>query len=264
MFFIVLMLTGCGEVVGNETGCVPTSSNDYELHNTVDENCDGVIETDADGDGAISVTTGGTDCDDTIAAIHPGAVEVCDDVDNNCDGNIDESSAVDAITWYADEDGDGYGSDVVIVISCHEPGIGFASVGGDCNDADATTNPGVDSDADGYTNCTDCNDADAAINPGAVEVCDNVDNDCDREIDQDAEDGETWFPDKDGDGWGSDYPEDGYVRICAPATDGYTVVNGDCNDADATINPGAVETCDSTIDNDCDGAVGSEDPTCTP
>jgi hypothetical protein len=52
-----------------------------------------------------------TDCDDTNAAIHPEADEICDSVDNDCDGAIDEADAVDASTWYADADGDGYGQE---------------------------------------------------------------------------------------------------------------------------------------------------------
>ena len=60
--------------------------------------------TDADGDGF-----GRTDCDDTDSSIYPGATEYCDGVDNNCDGTIDESTAVGASTWYRDSDNDNYG-----------------------------------------------------------------------------------------------------------------------------------------------------------
>ncbi|HND33989.1 MAG TPA: MopE-related protein, partial [Myxococcota bacterium] len=49
-----------------------------------------------------------TDCDDGAAAAFPGAPETCDGLDNNCDGTIDESSAIDAGIWYADGDGDGF------------------------------------------------------------------------------------------------------------------------------------------------------------
>ena len=64
--------------------------------------------TDADGDGFTD-----TDCDDSDASVYPGATETCDGVDNNCNGTIDEASAVDALTWYEDADGDGYGQSVI-------------------------------------------------------------------------------------------------------------------------------------------------------
>jgi hypothetical protein len=49
------------------------------------------------------------DCDDSDAALNPGAEEICDGVDNDCDGTTDEDDAVDASVWYPDADGDGYG-----------------------------------------------------------------------------------------------------------------------------------------------------------
>jgi hypothetical protein len=61
--------------------------------------------TDEDGDGF----TSDVDCDDTLADVNPDAPEICDGVDNDCDGQIDGASATDASTWYADTDGDGYG-----------------------------------------------------------------------------------------------------------------------------------------------------------
>jgi hypothetical protein len=69
----------------------------------VDQNCDG-NDADQDGDGYEI----GFDCNDTDVSISPAAVEVCDGVDNDCDGSID-SGAVDEAIWYADVDGDGYG-----------------------------------------------------------------------------------------------------------------------------------------------------------
>ena len=75
------------------------------------------------------------DCDDSNDAIGPLANEVCDDVDNNCDGDVDEDSAIDASDWYADTDGDGYGVDTDVVTACEQPD-GYVDVDGDCRPDD--------------------------------------------------------------------------------------------------------------------------------
>ena len=135
-------------------------------------------EPDADGDGYDALTCGGTDCDDDNAAVYPDAAEVCDEVDNDCDGSIDEDDAVDAATWYADGDGDGFGDPEAEAVSCTAPT-------GHIDDA------------------TDCNDADASISPGVDEVCDDVDNDCDGTIDEDdASDAATWYAEAETEGYG--------------------------------------------------------------
>lgn len=79
--------------------------------------------------------TGGIDCDDNNASIHPGAVDVCDGVDNNCDGRIDENSP----TWYRDGDGDGFGDPNNTVKNCTKP-LGYVSNHDDCNDSNANIN----------------------------------------------------------------------------------------------------------------------------
>ena len=105
---------------------------------------------DADGDGF----AGDDDCDDSDPDIHPDADEVCDTVDNNCDGVIDEDSAVDAPAWYPDSDGDGYGATAGGVVSCSAP-EGYIDSGGDSDDGNT------------------------AVYPGAIELCDGVQNDSD-------------------------------------------------------------------------------------
>ena len=148
-----------------------------EVCDGVDNNCvDGVDEgvtsswyVDADGDGfgdAAAVTEAcdqppgavptGTDCDDTDASVYPSATEICDGVDNNCDGQADEGLAS---TWYPDADGDGFGDTDAGEALC-EPPDGWVQVGNDCDDADGS------------------------VFPGAAEVCNGEDEDCDGEIDE--------------------------------------------------------------------------------
>jgi hypothetical protein len=100
---------------------------------------------DADGDG-FGVQE---DCDDTDSTIHPDADEICDGVDNNCDGTVDEDSATDATTWFTDADGDGYGDDAATTSACSQP-VGTSTLGGDCDDADPAFHPGARED-----DCTD-------------------------------------------------------------------------------------------------------------
>ena len=189
---------------------------------------------DKDADGAIICGGGGPqDCDDTDGSIYPGAPELCDGKDNNCNGEIDEPGAEGETRWYADTDGDGYGDPDNSIVSCEQP--------------------------DGYVaDNTDCDDTNEAVNPGAIEICNGIDDDCDGIIDADAAEATTWYVDTDGDGYG-DTP----VTDCKQPT-GTVPEGGDCDDADASVHPGADEVCDDEIDNDCDGLVDSEDDGCIP
>jgi len=160
-----------------------------------------------------------TDCNDADAAIHPGAAEVCDSVDNDCDGTIDEGVGA---TYYADVDGDTYGNASSSMLACSLPA--------------------------GYvTNATDCNDASASIHPGATEVCDSVDNDCDGSIDEGVT--TTYYQDADGDAYGNALVS----SAACSAPSGYVADNTDCDDTDATVHPGATEVAYDGKDNDCDG-----------
>jgi hypothetical protein len=137
-----------------------------EVCNGADDDCDGETDEngaigatayypDVDGDGygdidgevlACVMPTGyipfGGDCDDGDAAVNPAADEVCNGVDDNCDGVTDESTATDALTFYRDADGDGYGDPGDTVLACAAPS-GYVADGGDCDDTDAAVRPGA-------------------------------------------------------------------------------------------------------------------------
>jgi len=224
---------------------------------------------DEDGDG-FSVLD---DCDDTNAAVSPSAVELCNGLDDDCDGVIDNSTATDATTWYADGDRDGFGADDLTQPACAQP-IGFVDVGGDCNDIDASSYPSApeldcadpvdhncdgsagyaDIDKDGAPACEDCDDANADVFPGAPEACNGVDDDCDGATDEAGASGETrWYADADADTQGDPLSS---LSACDAPT-GYVSTATDCDDQDATAFVGGVEVCDQA-DNDCNGKVDDD------
>ncbi len=166
-----------------------------------------------------------TDCDDTLASIHPGAVEQCNQVDDDCDLAVDEDTAV--VRFYRDADGDGAGDLEQVVEACVRP-EGYVALGDDCDD----TNP--------------------YVNPDAPEVCNGYDDDCDEDVDLDDSSLDlaqaTWYLDDDGDQYGRD---DRTELSCDPVV-GHVQVGGDCNDGNVDIHPGADEVCND-VDDDCNG-----------
>ncbi|MEM9192007.1 MAG: putative metal-binding motif-containing protein [Myxococcota bacterium] len=227
-----------------------------ERCNMIDDDCDGIIDEacggvacmtdaecrpgescvrnvctagmgiDADGDGFFA----GMDCDDADPTVFPGARELCDMRDNDCNGMID----------------DGCGSACMVDADCRR---GETCVMNVCTPGGM----GSDRDGDGFPAGVDCDDADPSVFPGARELCDGRDNDCNGVIDDGC--GGSCMVDADcpmgqaclmnvcsSTGMGTDADGDGFVAGL------------DCDDFNATVFPGAPELCDM-LDNDCNGAI---------
>lgn len=176
------------------------------------------------------------DCDDGDPAVHPGAPELCNDRDDDCDGEIDGATAEGAVHWYRDLDADGAGDPRRFVIACAAP-------------------PGFVARPD------DCEDASPLRGPGQAEVCDFVDNDCDGRVDLGAVDATTWYLDADADGFGD--PETA-EEACEAPSPSYVTDDRDCDDTVASAYPGssALETPGDGIDTDCDGVDACTDLDC--
>ena len=178
----------------------------------VDEGVETPYYVDNDGDGygdpnqimmgctvGNGLSSNADDCDDTDPLAWSSAPEVCDGVDNDCDGVVDGPNVTTTLTWYADGDADGYGDLNSTVSSC--------------------------SPVQGYVlNADDCDDSSSIVFPGADEICNNLDDDCDAIVDNNPIDG-TLYADVDGDSYGdanntitSCLPVVGYVSVIKTVT----------------------------------------------
>ncbi|MCY7411284.1 MAG: T9SS type A sorting domain-containing protein, partial [Chitinophagales bacterium] len=167
-----------------------------------------------------------TDCNDANASIKPGATELCNSIDDDCDNLIDEG--LPQFTYYLDGDNDGYGKSTSSTSTCSStPPSGYVA------------------------NSTDCNDANASIKPGATELCNSIDDDCDNLVDEGLPQF-TYYADADGDTYGNLNSSTTTCLTSPPI--GYVSNSGDCNDASSVVNPGATEICNS-IDDDCDNLI---------
>lgn len=226
-----------------------------ERCNGLDDDCDGVtdppgsygcqpffLDHDTDKWGALeasqclceprhpysAVVTG--DCDDEDPTRHPAALEACNGRDDNCNGQVDEWTYD---TCYRDNDGDGWGS-LEAISSCDCP-QGWVPISGDCNDWNAS------------------------VQPDASEVCNGLDDDCDGLADEGLPT-ITVYLDNDG---------DGFPTSNAPTLEACSVPFGfalprdldndggtdwDCDDANISVHPQAVEVCNQRDDN-CDGST---------
>ena len=157
------------------------------------------------------------DCEPKNPEVSTWATEICDDIDNNCNFQIDEEGAIGCIPYYQDQDMDGFG--VFETTKCL------------CAATDTWTS----------IKWGDCADTDPNLSPGATEVCDDKDNDCDGVQDEGC--------DEDGDGFCNIHIETiGFPTICPFGP-------GDCYDGSPAVNPGALEDPGDGVDNDCDGEI---------
>jgi len=290
--------------------------------NGLDDNCSGVQDeedaqgcvpyySDPDGDGygasdqaclcgpsQTYVTAKGGDCKPQDPEISPGAVEICNGIDDDCKNGADEAGAKGCVTYYADKDGDGIGDTALSKCLCKPAAPYTATAKGDCDDTKVEAKPGAAEVCDGFDNdcngkideqgsdgckiffidkdgdkfgaaasaaclCAlegeynvakggDCDDTDKAIYPGAIEFCDGIDNNCNNNVDEENAIGcIKYLKDSDKDGFGAS----GVSKCLCKSAYPYTAdQGGDCNDDVATIKPNALETCDA-IDNNCDGAT---------
>ena len=234
--------------VTNNTDCNDNNLNQNaasaEICNGEDDDCDGTIDNglvfldyyadnDSDGFGAGAATnscvdlgagyvTNNNDCNNVNPSINPNATEICNSIDDNCDGQIDEG--ITFTTYYQDFDNDGFGTGDAVT-SCTNPGAGWV------------------------TNNTDCDDTNGNTFPGATELCNTIDDNCDGQTDEGVQ--TVYFIDNDGDTYGN--PSVSILACTQPI--GYTPDDTDCNDTDASINPGAEDIGGNGIDENCDGEI---------
>ncbi len=239
------------------------------LGDSLDSNCDGHDGTDNDGDGFASINSEGSDCDDGEPLTFPGNIELCDGIDNDCSGAVDE----------------GFDQDQDAVTSCGPDGQPDTA-DDDCDDADPSVHPEapercdlrdndcdgsqpvdeVDGDGDGDPACSDCDDSDSTQNSldldadgysicGADGIPGNGDEDCDDQ--QPAS--HPGAPDQ----WGDlqDTDCDGTDGIDLDGDTWAVNANGpqqDCNDADPASFPGAADPWGDANDSNCDGMDGED------
>ena len=312
-----------GDGTPNAADCGPldlaVSPSATEVCNGKDDDCDGetdeagasgcvvrYVDADKDGFGAGTTAAAGSclckatgdwtatlsgDCADDNKAVFPGAKEQCNDVDDDCDGVVDEG---------CDDDGDGWCDKTMVAVGL--PKVCTQGLA-DCDDAAAAVSPGakeqcgnqIDDDCDGTTDsglnavscaqfyidadkdgaggkatqclcaaaglyqastATDCDDGDAAVNPAATEICGNQqDDNCDGSQDEpDAKGCVAHWHDGDKDGFGGGKP----ACLCGPSATHGATKGGDCADTDASVAPNAKESCNGKDDN-CDGKTDEQD-----
>lgn len=230
------------------------------------------------------------DCNDLTAAINPAITEICNSIDDNCNGLTDDELAY--VLFFADADEDGYGDLLNDSISCMIF-TGYVLDSTDCDDFNELINPSAydicnnvdencnglidddaifttyyfDLDEDGFGNLlidtfacnlvtgyisdsTDCNDSNILIFPTAAEICNTFDDNCNITIDEGLPE-YTLYLDYDLDEYGN---ANIFINTCFTSITGYVNDSTDCSDSLPTVHPGAVEICDF-LDNNCNGMI---------
>lgn len=245
------------------------------------------LDSDKDGEGDLNYSVSNCsqpsgylnnyyDCDDSNSAINTKASEICNEIDDNCNGEVDEGVK---ILFFIDSDEDGFGVPEESYLACTVP-EGFSVYDNDCNDTNSEINPGaeeicdnIDNDCSGFVDedltrpygTTDIGECQYGVEECSFgswyitvpstgpsdEVCDGLDNNCDGEVDENVM--TMFYPDFDDDGFGDIL----IVTQACSAPERYVESSGDCNDGDFNINPGMEEICDG-IDNNCDGFIDED------
>ena len=245
-------------------------------YDDVDSACDGdTYEFDADEDGyddSENPDRGGStgqDCDDAEASTYPNASELCDDVDSDCDDDLNDINSTGCTTYYYDGDLDGYG-DVASSEACycepHATNLYTSTTNDDCDDSTNDDHPGAtehiadgdDEDCDGFDTCYVDADKDSyGDEDGSTVVssdlsCKKNRGEANDTEDCDDSDSDTYpgaataasttacMNDDDGDGYGDD------------TVSGSVVAGTDCDDTTAAVNPGETDTVANGVDDDCD------------
>lgn len=168
------------------------------------------------------------DCNDNNNQVNPNAPEICNGIDDNCNNQIDEGNVCSPSSYYCDADTDTYDS---------------STPSGTCstfNCIPAGCSP---------TQGNDCDDSNNAVHPGANEVCNNVDDNCDGQIDEGVQ--TTYYIDQDTDTFGNA----NIITLACILPTGYVTDNTDCDDNNNLINPAQPENCATLYDDNCDGQI---------
>jgi hypothetical protein len=241
-------------------GLTPCAANlpSVEICDGADNDCDGesdeddavdctVFYADSDGDG-FGIGNGmclcsdpgkgfaeqGGDCNDQVTAVKPGADELCDNSDNNCNGQVDEAGAKGCLIYYKDKDGDKYGdNDDSACLCTSKKGPEWLAQGGDCDDADKMVKPGT---------------SELCLSNGVAGVDDN----CNGKTDEEGAEGcKLFYIDADGD----DYGQTSNSKCLCTGNKLYASDKpGDCDDNSKQVSPVAKEICNG-VDDDCSGST---------
>jgi hypothetical protein len=233
-----------------------------------DDDCDGAVDedgakgcatyyVDADADtygasdssackcqkGGLYTAERGGDCNDNNKKVNPSAVEVCNNIDDNCDGLLDATAAgyedmLYCTIYWLDNDGDGAGDGYHFKCLCAPQGAYQVEA----------------------QQPVDCNDADNQQFPGATESCNGKDDDCDGTVDEEGAAGcNRYYYDFDADGFGDSVYHNSQCKCGGlPSGTWRATKDGDCNDNDALVKPGATERCDTAYDDNCNGLMSEE------